>query len=490
MEESTLKSKTAKGLFWSGLSNGLQQLLNLFFGIFLARLLNVEDYGMVGMLTVFSVVANSIQESGFTAALTNRKNATHEDFNAVFWFSFGLGAFLYVVLFFCAPFIASYYHTPALVPLARFVFLGFFISSTGTAHNAILFKNLKVKEKTKATLLALVVSGTTGVCMAYNGMAYWGIATQNVTYIAVCTAMLWYYSKWRPTFTFSFQPIREMLPFSIKLLITNIFRYINENLFPLILGHFYTKVEVGFFTQGNKWTNMGQSTITGIINGVSQPVMVEVNDEKERQKKVFRKMMRFTAYTSFPCMFGLAIVAPEFITITITAKWLGSVPIMQLLCLWGAFIPISYLYINLLLSNNKSNIYMWNVISQCGVMVVALLLTLHEGVLFMVSTYVTINLLWLLIWHHYAQEQIQVRLIETLKDIVPYLGVALLSISIGYLTSVNIDNIYLRLCSKIILTAGVYMFILWKTKSVLFRESVEFIMKKKHARSDSTDVLP
>ena len=142
MSES-LKEKTARGLFWGGISNSLYQLLGLFFGIFLARLLTPDDYGMIGMLTIFSAVANSIQESGFTQALTNRKDAGQDDYNAVFWFSLCTGGVLYLLLFFCAPLIANFYHTPALVPLARFLFLGFLISSAGTAHNAILFKNLQ-----------------------------------------------------------------------------------------------------------------------------------------------------------------------------------------------------------------------------------------------------------------------------------------------------------------------------------------------------------
>ena len=86
-ENQSLKEKTAKGLFWGGFSNGIQQLLNLLFGIFLARLLTPSDYGMVGMLAIFSLIASSIQESGFTAALVNKKEVTHNDYNAVFWFN-------------------------------------------------------------------------------------------------------------------------------------------------------------------------------------------------------------------------------------------------------------------------------------------------------------------------------------------------------------------------------------------------------------------
>lgn len=478
MSES-LKEKTARGLFWGGISNSLYQLLGLFFGIFLARLLTPDDYGMIGMLTIFSAVANSIQESGFTQALTNRKDAGQDDYNAVFWFSLCTGGVLYLLLFFCAPLIANFYHTPALVPLARFLFLGFLISSAGTAHNAILFKNLMVKEKAKAMLTALTVSGTLGVIMAYYGMAYWGIATQNVVYIFTFNLLLWHYSPWRPTWSFHFQPIREMLPFSIKLLITNVFHFVNDNIFSVLLGRFYTKQEVGYYTQANKWTNMGHTLITGVVNSVSQPIMVEAGTNPDRQRKVFRKMLRFTAFISFPLMFGLALIAPEFITIAITDKWLPSAAIMQILCIWGAFLPINYIYTNQLISKGKSNVYMWNTIIQNLVQLLVLLLTVSYGIYVMAAIYVTINILWLFVWHYFVWQLIRITLWNVMKDITPYLSITAISLTAGYFAAKAFSNIYICLINKIVVTALVYIVILWSSKSVIFHESINFLLKRR-----------
>lgn len=478
MSES-LKEKTARGLFWGGISNSLYQLLGLFFGIFLARLLTPDDYGMIGMLTIFSAVANSIQESGFTQALTNRKDAGQDDYNAVFWFSLCTGGVLYLLLFFCAPLIANFYHTPALVPLARFLFLGFLISSAGTAHNAILFKNLMVKEKAKAMLTALTVSGTLGVIMAYYGMAYWGIATQNVVYIFTFNLLLWHYSPWRPTWSFHFQPIREMLPFSIKLLITNVFHFVNDNIFSVLLGRFYTKQEVGYYTQANKWTNMGHTLITGVVNSVSQPIMVEAGANPDQQRKVFRKMLRFTAFISFPLMFGLALIAPEFITIAITDKWLPSAAIMQILCIWGAFLPINYIYTNQLISKGKSNVYMWNTIIQNLVQLLVLLLTVSYGIYVMAAIYVTINILWLFVWHYFVWQLIRITLWNVMKDITPYLSITAISLTAGYFAAKAFSNIYICLINKIVVTALVYIIILWSSKSVIFHESINFLLKRR-----------
>ena len=157
-----------------------------------------------------------------------------------------------------------------------------------------------VKEKAKATITALLCSGTIGIVMAYNGMAFWGLAVQQITYIFIANALLWYFSPWRPTFSFNFKPIREMLPFSSKLLITNVFHYINDNIFSVLLGRFYTSQDVGYYTQANKWTNMGFSLISNMINGVSQPVLVETSSDAMRQKNYISEDVALHRLYLFP----------------------------------------------------------------------------------------------------------------------------------------------------------------------------------------------
>lgn len=419
MSES-LKEKTAKGLFWGGFSNGIQQLLNLFFGIFLARLLNADDYGMVGMLTIFIAVAGTLQESGFTNALTNKREVTHKDYNAVFWFSTLTGITMYILLFLSAPLIADFYDKPELVPLARYLFIGFLISSSATAHNAVLFKNLMVKQKAMSQIIALTLSGIIGVIMAFNGMTYWGIATQSVVYILVVTICFWHFSPWRPTLNIDFRPLKSMFGFSSKILVTNIFTQINNNIFSVLLGKFFSEAEVGYYTQANKWNTMGHSLITGMVSGVAQPVLTEVANDAGRQRNVFRKMLRFTAFISFPAMFGLALIAHELIVISVTDKWLDSVPILQLLCIWGAFLPILSLYSNLIISKGKSDIYMWNTIALGILQVIVILLAYPYGIHTMIVAFVTVNIVWMLVWHYFVWQQIRLSLWNALKDVIPF----------------------------------------------------------------------
>ena len=479
MTEQSLKDKTAKGLFWGGLSNGIQQLLNLFFGIFLARLLTPADYGMVGMLTIFSALASILQEGGFISALTNRKKTEHKDYNAVFWFSSLAGLSMYLILFFCAPLIAWFFETPELTSLARFTFLGFLISSTGIAHSAYLFRTLMVKQRAMASVIGLLLSGTTGITLAYLGFSYWGIATQSLVYIATTTCCYWYFSPWRPTFHFDFSPLKSMFTFSSKLLITNIFTHIHNNVFSIILGKFYTIPDVGNYNQANKWNYMGHSFINGMVSSVAQPVLAQVSNDKERQLRVFRKMMRFTCFISFPAMFGLSFVAPELITITITDKWAESAKILQLLCISGAFIPVINLCSNLLISKGKSNIYMWNTISLVIFQLFVMLLCHPYGIHTMIIIYVAINISWLLIWHHFVQKEISYSLNSLIKDITPFLLITSGAIAISYFCMEDCDNIYLKFAGEIGIVAILYLSTMWATGSQTFKESLYYLLKRK-----------
>ena len=475
MAEQSLKDKTAKGLFWGGLSNGLLQFLNLFFGVFLARILTPADYGMIGMLTIFSLIAGSLQESGFIAALANKKEVVHKDYNAVFWFSTGLSFCLYIILFFCAPLIADFYHVPELTALSRYSFLGFFIASLGTAQSAFLFRNLMVKQKAMSSVIALIFSGIVGVLLASLGFAYWGIATQNLVYVATVTVCYWCFSSWRPTFHLDFTPLKGMLSFSSKLLLTNIFGHINNNLFSVILGKFYSETEVGYFGQANKWNMMGHSLITGMVNGVAQPVLAQVSDDKERQSRVFRKMLRFTAFISFPAMFGLSLVAPELITIAITDKWAASAEILRLLCISGAFIPIITLYSNLLISKGKSNVYMWNTICLGMTQLLVMLLLYPYGIHTMVLVYVLINIVWLLVWHYFVWREIRLRLFQALKDIMPFAVISGGIMIDTYYITLFMQNIYLIFVSKVIIASSLYMIIMWCSGSITFKESMQYV---------------
>ena len=474
----TLKEKTAKGLFWGGLSNGAQQVLNLVFGIFLARLLSQEDYGLVGMLTIFSLIASSLQEGGFISALNRKKEVTQRDYNAVFWTCSLFSLAIYLTLFFCAPLIAAFYDEPRLVPLSRYIFLGFFITSLGIAPRAVLFRNMKVKEQSIVSFFSLLLSGVVGVSMAALGFAYWGIATQTLVYVSLFTAMTFVYAHWHPTLPVDFHPIREMIGFSSKLIVTNIVIIINTNVFSVILGRLYSPRVVGNYTQANKWNYMGWSLINNMLQGIAQPVFAKTDQEKERQKNIFRKLLRFTAFVSFPLMLGLALVAKEFIVILLGEKWLESAVLLQWLCVMGAFYPISNLFSNLLVARGHSGIYMWCHIALCLVQLAAVIFSAPYGIVRMIQVYVALTVLWILVWHWFAHREISLRLWEVVCDISPYFVISAVLIYGAHLLTADISNLYLGFCAKVLFVAVGYCLTLWLLRSTIFRESIEFFRKR------------
>jgi O-antigen/teichoic acid export membrane protein len=325
----------------------------------------------------------------------------------------------------------------------------------------------------------MVVSGTVGVTMAYFGFAYWGIATQTITYIAVTGLGYWLCIPWRPSLRIDLSPLRTMIGFSSKLLVTNIFNAVNNNLLTVILGRCYTEQEVGYFTQANKWNQMGHLLVTGMVNGVAQPVLAELRDERERQLRAFRKMLRFTAFVSMPAMFGLSLIAPELITIAITDKWLPSAHLMRILCVGGAFLPLANLYSNLLISKGKSDLFMGCTIGLGVLQLLVMLLLYPYGMLVMVKVYVVLNIGWMGVWHHFVQRQIGLTPWMALRDLLPFVGFAAVAMGAAWFLAPDAANVYAVAGVKIGVAAAAYVGLLAAVKNETLREAYAYLRKKK-----------
>ena len=477
----TLKEKTAKGLFWGGMNNGVQQLLGLAFGIILGRLLDPSDYGITAMLAVFSVIANELQSSGFKTGLINLKTPKHEDYNAVFWFNILAGAIIYVVLWFCAPLIADYYNkpelSPKLIPLSRYVFLGFVFSSFGMAQSAYLTKQMQIKQIAKCGMTATLTSSIVSVILAALKFGYWALATQYLLYIAVNTLLLWYYSPWRPTFTFNFEPIRRLFPFSFKIMLSAIFTQLNNNIMNLLLGRYYGERNTGHYNQAYQWSSKGFLLVQNMLKQVDQTVLVGLHDEQERQLAVLRKMVRFTAFIAFPLLFGLGLVSHEFIVLTIGKKWAFSASLLPYLCFCGAFMPLSALLTDAIISHKRSDIYLWNTV-VLGILQIGLLIGLRrQGIYTMVIAYTLLNIIWVLVWQFFVKRLMTYRLLDFLKDIVPFaLAAAGVMAVTGFVTQ-GITNLWLLLISRVVIAAILYYTVMRLAGTVILKECLTFLKK-------------
>ncbi len=474
----TLKEKTAKGMFWGGMNNGIQQLIGLAYGIILARLVAKSDFGVMAMINIFPLVANALKESGFTAALANLKNPTHRDYNSVFWFNIIIGFSAYIILFFCAPLIAEYYHNQDIVALCRYSFISILLSSFATAQSAFLFKNLKAKQIAKSGMAAIIISSIIGSIMAFLEFGYWALATQGITFVGTDTLLKWHYSSWRPTWNFDFEPIKSMFRFSFKILATNIINQINNNILNILLGRHYSKVETGVYNQAYNWNFKCFSLVQGMIQQVAQPVLADLNGEEDRQLKAFRKMMRFTCFLTFPMLLGFGLVSREFIIITITEEWVASAELLQILCISGAILPLCTLMSNLVISKGKSGINFWVTISLGLAQIITMALIWPYGIHTMVVSYVGLNLLWLFIWHFFTSKLIQYNIFLFLKDIMPFALSATVVMIITYYLTRNIENLYILLGARILIAALLYFAVMKIARVKILDECLSFVYSK------------
>ena len=487
----SLKEKTAKGLFWGGMNNGVQQLLGLAFGIILGRLLDPSDYGMTAMLAVFSVIANELQSSGFKTGLINLREPKHEDYNAVFWFNIVAGLVLYVALWFAAPLIADYYHEQKLIPLSRYVFLGFVFSSFGMAQSAYLTKQMQIKQIAKCGMTATLSSSLVSVAMAAMGFGYWALATQYLMYIAVNTILLWYFSPWRPTLsplTSHLSPLKRLFPFSFRIMLSAIFTQLNNNVMNLLLGHYYGKTNTGHYNQAYQWSSKCFLLVGNMLRQVDQTVLVGLRDERERQLAVLRKMMRFTAFISFPLLFCLAMVSHEFIVLAIGEKWAFAASLLPLLCLSGAFMPLSTLLTDSVISQHRSDIYLWSTVAL-GVLQMVMMVSLwHQGIVVMVWAYTLLNIVWVFVWHFFVRRLVGYGLLSFLKDIVPFAlaaaGVMLFAWWMGEFIVYSlwfIDDylkLWILLISRVVIAMLLYYAVMRIAGAVILKEVIAFFKGK------------
>lgn len=475
---STLKEKTAQGLLWGGLNSGIQQLVGLAFGIVLGRLLSPSDYGMMAMISIFSLVATALQDSGFRTALTNIEHPKHEDYNSVFWFNIIMASSLYVILFLAAPLIGEYYHTPRVVPLCRYAFLSIVIASFGTAQSAYLFKHLRAKQQAEAGALAVILSSMTGVGMAFAGMAYWSLATQGLVYVGINTLLQWHFSPWRPSIHgITFAPVRRMFRFSCKILATTIMTHVNNNVLNILLGHYFTPRDTGNYNQAYQWNTKCYSLVQSMVAQVAQPVLVSLNGEEGRQKDVFRKMMRFTAFITFPLLFGFGLVAKEFIVTAIGEKWLASAQLIQILCISGATMPLSTLFSNMIISKGRSGTFFWCTFTLGLVQIATMIMIWPMGIRTMVIAYTLLNTSWLLLWLFFVRRLIGYGYWMFFCDVMPFALAAAGVMGVAYVATMPLSNLIALLISRFIIAVVLYYAVMKLARVKILAECERFVKR-------------
>lgn len=474
-----LKEKTAKSIAWGAINNGTTQVLNLIFGIVLARRLSEGDYGVVALITIFTALAGCLQSAGFSQALANLKPPAFRDYNAVYWFNILAGFTMYAVLFLCAPLLAWFFDLPILTDVSRLAFLTIPLSALGIVPNAKLWIELRNRELAIAAIASLVLSGSVGIWLAFHDYGYWSLVWQQIIFIGANTLIKYYFTRWTPKLPVDFGPIRQMFGFSSKLLLTNILTVVSQQVQTFIFGKMLHINTVGQFSQANKWNTMGHSFISNTMAQVAQPVLTHADDEPGRQQRVFRKMLRFTSLVCFPLMFGLILVAREFIIVTIGAKWEPSVVLLQILCIGGAFIPLQTLYQNLIISRERSDIYLRLVAVQIVLQIVLTLGFAPLGILAMVTAFSALNVLFTACWHLALQRIHPLSVLDALKDILPFALIAAAVMLATHYATQPVTDLRLLLLVRIAMAGALYFIVMRLLHVEILKECLQFMLKKK-----------
>lgn len=434
----SLKNKSVKGIGWSFADNLANSGITFLVGIILARILSPAEFGLIGMITIFIAVSNSIVDSGFSSALIRKAKTKDIDFNTVFYFNLCLSIVLYLILFFCAPAISQFFNEPILNPITKVMGSILIINAFGIVQRTLLVKEVDFKTQTKISFIASIISGFVGVWMALRGFSVWSLVGQQILRQFLNSIFLWIFNAWRPALEFSVKSFQELFEFGSKLLISSLIDTIYRNIFYLIIGKFYTTEQLGQYTRADQFNQIFSSNLTAVVQKVSFPVLCSIQDDEKRLKQVYQRILKSTMLVVFAFMLGLAAIAKPLVLILIGVKWLPSVIYLQIICFAGMLYPLHAINLNILLVKGRSDLFLRLEIIKKIISAIPIYLGIFHGIEFMLWGSVVISFAAYLLNSYYSAMLINYSTWVQIKDISPSFLVSIFVASVMWsLTLLN-----------------------------------------------------
>ena len=384
MAQGGLKKKAASGMIWTALQKYSTMIIQFISGIILARLLTPHDYGCIGMLTIFMVLAESFIDGGFGSALIQKKQPTQEDYSTIFFWNLGMAVFLYAVLYFSAPAIARFYNIPLLCNVLRVQGVILFIYAFNIVQRNQLRKKLNFKILSIVTISTSITSLTITIIMAYHGFGVWSLVVQHILVAFIPALIFWFYIKWRPIWTFSWQSFRELFSFGFYMFLTNLLNQFGHQIQGLLIGRFYNANTMGFYSKANSTERLASSSISRIVTQVTYPLYAEVQDDKKRLAGIIKQLTVTLSFLTFPLMFVMLLCAKPIFVLLYSERWLDSVPYFQVLCIAGlAYCLQSVNYQSISAIGKSKSLFIWTLIKRLGIafVVLGLLIAGMKGLL-------------------------------------------------------------------------------------------------------------
>ena len=370
-----LKERTISGMLWTAVQRFGRMGIMFVGNLVLARLLSPEDFGYIGMLMVFIAIANTFVDSGFGAALIQRKEPTQTDYSTIFYWNLIVAFFFCGVFYISAPWIAAFYRLPDLVPILRVQSLVLILNAFSIIQLNQLTKQLKFKILAKVNLVAALGGVVLGILTAYMGWGVWSLVVMNLSNAFLLNVVVWYATKWKPMWCFSWQSFKSLFGYGSLILVSSLIETIYTNIQLLIVGRVFSAKTLGYFTQAKKMEEVPVSGLSQVVNQVTFSVYSQVQDDKQRLVNGLRKSIQAITFLNFPLMVLLIVIAPGLFRFLFTDKWDEAVPIFQMLCVAEMLFTINTTNVSAIKAIGRSDINLYaNVLKKA----IALLLKFEK----------------------------------------------------------------------------------------------------------------
>lgn len=442
MPEESLKDKTIKGVGWSAIDNVAGYAVSFFIGIILARLLSPEDYGLLGLIGIFTAICNCFIYSGLSSALIRKKEVTNDDYNTVFIFNLVMSIVLYGVMFLAAPLIADFFGRQELVALTRVSSLGMIIGALSSTQRTRLTRRIDFKSQAKITVASTVVRGTVGITTAFIGWGVWALVAQELASGITQTCLLVYFNRWIPSLRFSFPIFKDLFGYSSKLLAGGLINTIWNQIYQIVIGKFYAPATLGQYTRATMFCSLLSSNLTSVIQRVSFPVLSQIQDEPERLKEGYRRIIRTTMFITFCATLMLAAVAKPMIIVLIGEKWLLAATFLQIVCFDSMLFPLHAINLNMLQVKGRSDLFLKLEIIKKIIAVGPLLLGIFISIYWMLIGSVIIGFISYYLNASYSGPLLGYSIRAQVKDILPSFFIGLSGAAAAFLPVLGYDFLW------------------------------------------------
>ena len=426
MIEQSLRDKTVKGTVWSAADAFLGQGVTFIVGIVLARILSPEEYGLIGIVTIFTTVLTSVVDSGFSNSLILKTDSNKADYNTMFLTNMVLSLLLFILLFSCAPLIASFFRRPELVLLVRVMGLILIFQAFSIVQQTILTKRLGFKTKTKASLSSAILSGVIGIVLAIMGFGVWALVAQQLSKQFLYSILLWLYNKWIPNLIFNVQSFRYMWGFGWKLMASGLLYNIWNQLYQVVVGKCYSPTILGQYSRSKEYASIFSQNLTLVVQRVSYPAMAEIQDDTARMVAAYRKIIKMTMFVTAVCMISLGAIAEPLIYCLIGPQWNVAATFLPLICISMSLYPLHSINLNMLQIQGRSDILLVLEIVKKFVSLIPLGLGVYLSIYWMLIGSIFAGIVSFFLNSIYTGRSVGYSSWTQIKDVAPSYGIGFL----------------------------------------------------------------